>query len=41
MDSNPYVIERKLAKANALNFPEAARFSSDVQNVYKEFRDLK
>ena len=36
LEDNPYVIERKLSKANALNFPEAARFSSDVQNVYEE-----
>ena len=41
LDDNPYVIERKLSKANALNFPEAARFSSDVQNVYEERKTKK
>ena len=34
-EDNPYIIERKIAKVNALNFPEASVFSSDVQNVYK------
>jgi len=41
MDSNPYVIERKLSKANALNFPEASVYSSDVQNVYQERQTQK
>ena len=41
MDSNPYVIERKLSKVNALNFPEASIYSSDVQNVYKERKTEK
>ena len=36
LEDNPYIIERKIAKVNALNFPEASVFSSDVQNVYKE-----
>ena len=36
LEDNPYIIERKIAKVNALNFPEASVYSSDVQNVYKE-----
>ena len=36
LEDNPYIIERKISKVNALNFPEASIFSSDVQNVYRE-----
>ena len=36
LEDNPYIIERKISKVNALNFPEASVFSSDVQNVYRE-----
>ncbi len=36
LEDNPYIIERKIAKVNAVNFPEASVYSSDIQNVYKE-----
>ena len=38
---NPYIIERKLSKANAINFPEASVYSSDIQNVYKQKKTEK
>ena len=31
-----YTIERQLLKANAINFPEASNFTTNIQNVYKE-----
>ena len=40
-DSNPYIIERKLSKANAINFPESSVYTSDIQNVYKQKKTEK
>ena len=31
-----YTIERQILKANAINFPEASAYSTNIQNVYKE-----
>ena len=31
-----YTVERQILKTNAINFPEASDFSTNVQNVYKE-----
>ena len=31
-----YTIERQILKANAINFPEASSYSTNIQNVYKE-----
>ena len=31
-----YTIERQLLKANAINFPEASAYTTNIQNVYKE-----
>ena len=41
LENNPYIIERKLSKANPINFPEASVYSSDVQNVYKQKKTEK
>ncbi len=31
-----YTIERKILKTNAINFPEASAYSTNIQNVYKK-----
>ena len=31
-----YTIERQILKANAINFPQVADYSTNIQNVYKE-----
>jgi len=31
-----YTIERQILKSNAINFPEASSYSTNIQNVYKE-----
>ena len=36
-----YTIERKILKTNAINFPEASAYSTNIQNVYKKKKSDK